>query len=369
MREVLDDIDRWHAAGRRVVIARVVETEGSGPRAPGAAMAVDDTGEVSGSVSGGCVEGAVVTEALRLLAGERDQGVVSFGYSDEDAFAVGLTCGGTVHVFLELSSRWAVSGHPIYEALARALRTRRPIALATIVGGPGIGTKLIIESGIDAIGTLGDAQLDRAVETNAFEDLGAGTTSVRRYGAHGEAGSAEVTVFIESFVEAPVMVILGAVEFSAALARVAKVVGYRVVVCDARTTFATDQRFPMADEVVNEWPDRYLSSIADTLGPRDAVCVLTHDNKFDVPAIREALRTEVGYVGALGSRRTHERRLGLLVEAGIGEQDLERLHAPIGLDIGASTPEETAIAVCAEVIAARTGHSGRSLRETSGTIH
>ena len=219
------------------------------------------------------------------------------------------------------------------------------------------------------LGTLGDDDLDRVVGRDAQGELEAGLTSVRHYGEHGEAREETVSVFIESFAPPPRMVIFGAVDFTRALANVAKVLGYRVVVCDARAVFATRQRFPMADEVVNEWPDRYLEKFGARLGPRDVVCVLTHDAKFDVPAIVGSLATDVGYLGAMGSRQTHARRIERLREAGVDDAGLARLMAPIGLDIGARTPEETAISICAEIIATRTGRRAQSLRDSDGPIH
>ena len=258
---------------------------------------------------------------------------------------------------------------PVFRALERALRARRPVALATLIDGERLGAKLLVEPGSATLGTLGDSRLDASVERDAAADLASGKAATRGYGAHGEPGGAAVVVFVESFVAPPLMVILGAVDFTAALAIVAKAIGYRVVVCDARAPFATTQRFPMADEVVNVWPDRYLSSIGETLGPRDAVCVLTHDKKFDVPAIAAALSTQVGYLGVLGSRRTHERRLPLLAEAGVDEEGLARVHAPIGLDLGSRTPGETAVVICAEIIAARSGRDARRLRDTDTPIH
>ena len=182
-------------------------------------------------------------------------------------------------------------------------------------------------------------------------------------------GSAVVSVFIESFAPPPHMVIFGAVDFTAALARAAKLLGYRVTVCDARAVFATPQRFPMADQVVNDWPDRFLATIGDSLGQRDAVCVLTHDTKFDVPTIAGAVRTNVGYLGAMGSRRTHEQRIERLREAGLTDVELARVRSPIGLDVGARTPEETAVSICAEIIALRTGRAGPPLSTTTGAIH
>lgn len=257
----------------------------------------------------------------------------------------------------------------IYESLRDALRAGEPVALATVVEGPHLGAKLLVRPNGEVIGSLGDADLDRVVARDARGELEAGLTSTRHYGVHGEARERVVHVFIESFALPPRMIIFGAVDFTAALARVAKVLGYRVIVCDARAVFATVQRFPMADEVVNDWPDRYLAKVGDELGPRDAICVLTHDHKFDVPAIAAALKTRAGYLGAMGSRRTHEGRTARLVDAGVAPEDVARVMSPIGLDIGARTPEETAISICAEIIALRTGRKAGSLRDTAGPIH
>ncbi|HZJ26779.1 MAG TPA: XdhC/CoxI family protein [Acidimicrobiia bacterium] len=259
---------------------------------------------------------------------------------------------------------------PGYDALRAELDAERPVALATIVEGATVGAKLLVRPGRPVSGSLGPADLDRVVTRDTEAELAAGLTSLRHYGAHGEARADAVSVFIESFVPPPRMVIFGAVDFTAALGRVAKVLGYRVVVCDARAVFATAQRFPMADEVVCEWPDRYLTAVGPTLGPRDAICVLTHDAKFDVPAIVSALRTEVGYLGAMGSRRTHAARAERLREAGVTVAQLARVMAPIGLDIGSRTPEEAAVAICAEIIAVRTGRTTAGpLRDGSGAIH
>jgi len=257
----------------------------------------------------------------------------------------------------------------VFEELRDALRGREPVALATVVEGPSIGAKLLVRPGAAPTGSLGNADLDRVVTRDALGELEAGLTSTRHYGARGEARERDVSVFIESFALPPRMIIFGAVDFTAALAKVAKVLGYRVTVCDARAVFATVQRFPMADEVVNDWPDRYLAKVGDDLGPRDAVCVLTHDHKFDVPAIAAAAKTRVGYLGAMGSRRTHESRNLRLREAGVAEPDIARVMSPIGLDVGARTPEETAISICAEIIATRTGRRAQSLRDTAGPIH
>jgi xanthine dehydrogenase accessory factor len=257
----------------------------------------------------------------------------------------------------------------IYEMLRDALRAEQPVALATVTAGSSIGAKLLVQPGSAAVGSLGDPDLDRVVARDARGELESGLTTTRHYGVHGEAREHEVSVFIESFAPPPRMVIFGAVDFTAALVKAGKLLGYRVTVCDARAVFATRARFPDADDVVNDWPDRHLAKIGPDLGARDAVCVLTHDAKFDVPALVGALDTDAGYIGAMGSRRTHADRVVRLRDAGVGDDAIARVMAPIGVDIGARTPEETAIAICAEIIALRTGRPAPSLRDTDGSIH
>ena len=263
-----------------------------------------------------------------------------------------------------------MSAPSLYDDLAAAVRADQPAALATVIAGPGAGGKLLVRPGVAPVGTLGDPDLDRVVARDALGELAAGTTAVRHYGEHGEAREAVVAVFVESFAPPPRMLVFGAVDFTAALVKVAKVLGYRVTVCDAREVFATRARFPQADEVVVDWPDRLLAQVGPTLTARDVVCVLTHDAKFDVPAVVAALRTDVGYIGAMGSRRTHADRVKRLLEAGVDHAALGRIRAPVGLDIGARTPEETAVSICAEIIAQRTGRAdARPLRDTEGPIH
>jgi len=258
----------------------------------------------------------------------------------------------------------------LYEELAAAIRAEEAVALATVIAGPGQGGKLLVGPGRTPAGSLGNADLDRVVVRDALGELAAGTTVVRHYGEHGEARETVVAVFVESFAPPPQMLVFGAVDFTAALVRVAKVLGYRVTVCDAREVFATRARFPQADEVVVDWPDRLLRRLGGGLTARDAVCVLTHDAKFDVPALVAALATDVGYIGAMGSRRTHAERIARLEEAGVDAASLFRIRAPIGLDIGARTPEETAVSICSEIIAQRTGrHDARPLSDTEGPIH
>jgi xanthine dehydrogenase accessory factor len=266
----------------------------------------------------------------------------------------------------------------MFNELRDAIVAQQPVALATIVraGDPTVvGLKLLLRPNEAAVGSLGGPELDRIVARDGLAELEVGRTGVRHYGPQGqgnydaEAADA-VHVFVESFAPPPQMIIFGAVDFTAALAKVAKVLGYRVTVCDARRTFATAKRFPMADDVMVKWPGDLLNEIGATLTARDAVCILTHDPKFDVPAIAGALGTNVGYIGVMGSRKTHERRTLRLVEEGItAPEDIERIMAPIGLDIGARSPEETAISICAEIIARRTGRAAPSLREGSGPIH
>jgi xanthine dehydrogenase accessory factor len=257
----------------------------------------------------------------------------------------------------------------LFDGLAAAIADELPAALASIVEGPGAGSKLLVTPDVPARSTIADADLARVVQRDTEAAMHSGLTSVRHYGPQGQANEDSVMVFIEAFAPPPRMVIFGAVDFTAALVRVAKVLGYRVTVCDAREVFATSARFPLADEVVVDWPHRHLGRVGGDLGPRDAVCVLTHDPKFDVPAITAALDTDVGYLGAMGSRRTTAEREARLRAEGVSDEQLRRVMAPIGLDLGARTPEETAVSICAEIIALRTGRRPPSLRETAGPIH
>jgi xanthine dehydrogenase accessory factor len=264
----------------------------------------------------------------------------------------------------------------LYDELATAIRDHRSIALATVIDGPGVTGKLLVRADGTIGGSLGDAELDRVVARDALAELEAGRSGVRHYGPAGQTTPEDlvdtpvVRVFVESWSPPPQMWIFGAVDFTAALAKVAKVLGYRVTVCDAREIFATRRRFPMADEVRVTWPGPMFDERGDTLTARDAVCILTHDPKFDVPAVQGALATRVGYVGVMGSRTTHAKRMERLADVGVTDQaDLDRLMSPIGLDIGARTPEETAISICAEIIARRTGAMAPSLRDGAGPIH
>ncbi|MGH2963307.1 MAG: XdhC family protein [Solirubrobacterales bacterium] len=353
----------WLADGRRVVAATLVERIGSAPLDPGAEMLVDDHGRIEGSVTGGCVEGALVEEARRILDGGESR-LVTYGISEEEAAGVGLMCGGTVHVFLhELGE---AAREPLAET-RRAIAAGRPAALATLLDGEDAGAKLaVLEDRV--AGSLATTELlDRTVEREARGLVEQGLSLVRRYSAAGEVMGAELRVYIQAFASPPSMVIFGAIDFSAAVARLGRELGFAVTICDARAPFVESPRFSETAEVVVDWPDRHLEG--RELGPRDVVLVFTHDPKFDQPALVSALRSGAGYVGALGSRRTHAHRIERLRAAGVAEEMLNRVHAPCGLDIGARTPAETAVSILAEVIAVRTRRSGASLRETSGPIH
>ncbi len=370
MRDILDPVLKWWTAGDTFGLATVVRTFSSAPREPGAALAVSGGGEVVGSVSGGCVEGAVY-ELAREVAASGQPVLQTYGISDDDAFAVGLTCGGIIDIFVQPVDRehFAELGR-----VAAAVRADQPVAVATVIDGPGkVGARRVIWPADDPArppepGTLGAGdRLDQAVDDDARGMLAQGVTAVRRYGPDGERRRDELGVFVQSFAPPPRMLVFGAIDFAAAVARAGKFLGYRVTVCDARPVFATAARFPEADEVVTDWPHRYLSGI--TVDERTVICVLTHDPKFDVPLLEVALRTPAAYIGAMGSRRTHEDRLARLREVGLTEAELARLRSPIGLDLGARTPEETAVAIAAELIQLRWGGTGMPLTGTTGRIH
>lgn len=363
MRDILGELRRWQAAGTRHALATVVAVSDSAPRPPGTSMAVDDTGEVVGSVSGGCVEGAVYDVAQSVLA-SGEPSLQTYGYSDDDAFAVGLTCGGVITLFIEPVDPAA---DPLVNEVLAAVAAEQPVAVATVISGAGtVGAKLAVWPDRVA-GTLGATGLDVAVVADARGLLEQGQTGERHYGAHGERRMEDVTVFVQSFAPPPRMLVFGAIDFAAAVARIGVFLGYRVTVCDARPVFATARRFPEAHEVVVEWPHRYLARTP--VDRRTVICVLTHDPKFDVPLLVVALRTHAAYVGAMGSRRTHSDRLARLREIGLTDAELAGLASPIGLDIGARTPEETAVSIAAEITQHRWGGTGRPLTETAGEIH
>ncbi|MFE9249754.1 XdhC family protein [Streptomyces sp. NPDC007088] len=365
MLDIADVLHGWARQGRAFAVATVVSVTGSAPRRPGAALAVDENGSVTGSVSGGCVEGAVY-ELCRQALGDGRTVLERFGYSDEDAFAVGLTCGGVIEVLV-------TPVRPGQEPYARALETAAgggTTALARIVDGPPelLGAALTVDAGgRSGDGFGGPGALDRTARREAAALLAAGRTGRVTIGADGSRCGRPVTLLVESSVPPPRLIVFGAIDYAAALVRAGAFLGYRVTVCDARPVFATPERFPGADEVVVEWPHRYLGATATD--ERTVLCVLTHDAKFDVPLLRIALRLPVAYVGAMGSRRTHLDRLRRLRAEGMTETELARLRSPIGLDLGASTPEETALSIAAEIVAVRNGGTGAPLTGAHRPIH
>lgn len=344
-------------------MATVVRTWRSAPRPAGASMLVSDEGEAVGSVSGGCVEGALFDLGQQVVADGSPQ-FETYGVSDDEAFAVGLTCGGILEVFVE---RVDANTWPELDGVHASVQREEPVAVATIVRGPHfVGRHLVVRPD-HTEGSLGTSRLDDTVREDAIGMLAAGRTGFLHYGPEGERLGEGLDVFVASFAPPAQMFVFGAIDFSAALVRVGKLLGYRVTVCDARPVFATHKRFPEADEVVVDWPHRWLEQ--QQVDSRTVIAVLTHDPKFDVPALIVALRTGAGYVGAMGSRRTHDDRLVRLKEAGLTDGELSRLHSPIGLDLGARTPEETAISIAAEIVQARWGGTGQHLAGTDGPIH
>lgn len=376
MREITPQLRELLRAGTPFALATVVGVRGSAPRGPGAAMAVAADGRVVGSVSGGCVEGAVYEAATEVLASGEAR-TETYGISDGDAFAVGLTCGGTLEILIRPYGAEPHDGPaatPGLLDLLDAVERGEPVAVATVTAGSApLGAQLVIRTGTGTgtgapDGSLGHPWLDSAVADDARGLLAQGTPAVRRhYGARGQRRMDDVAVFIQAFRPPARMLVFGAIDYAAATARMGAFLGYRVTVCDARPAFATPERFPAADEVVRAWPHDYLARTE--VDERTVVCVLTHDPKFDIPLVLAALRTPAGYVGVMGSRRTHEDRLARLREEGVSEADLARLASPIGLDLGARTPEETAVSIAAEIIATRWGGTGRRLSELSGGIH
>lgn len=370
MRDVLPELLAWWEAGETVGVGTVTATFRSAPRPAGASMLVGPDGSAVGSVSGGCVEGAVYDLAQSVVT-SGEPVLERYGVSDDDAFAVGLTCGGILDVFVEKVSR---ATFPELGEIAADVEAGRPVALATVVEHPDPswrGRRLVVRPD-SAVGSLGSARADDAVHDDVLGLLAAGHNATLTYGPDGERRGEGMRVFVWAFAPKPRLLVFGAIDFAAAVARVGSFLGYRVTVCDARPVFATASRFPDADEVVVDWPHRYLAAQAeaDAIDPRTVITVLTHDPKFDVPLLEVALRLpQVAYVGAMGSRRTHDDRMARLEEAGLTDDELARLSSPIGLDLGARTPEETAISIAAEIIAGRWGGTGERLGATHGRIH
>jgi len=336
MRDVLGDIARWHSRGEQAALATVVASRRSAPRPVGAKLAMSESGELAGSVSGGCVEGDVVEHAREVLAGAPPR-LVSYGIPDDFAFSVGLPCGGEIDVFVELADRGLIE--QVRTLLDEDLRG----VLFTVIGGDGLGAR-----------------------TLALEDEPAADEALRRGRSHvQEAGG--TMVFVDVFGPPPRLLVFGAVDTAEELCRAAKRLGWQTIVADARGRFATAERLPSADEILVAWPEEVLARVQP--GRDTAVVVLTHDDKFDLPTLAGALETDAFYIGAIGSRRNQARRRELLLEAGLTEAQLERISGPCGLDIGAETPAETALSILAEILARRSERAGGPLRDGAGRIH
>jgi xanthine dehydrogenase accessory factor len=370
MRDVLSALMTDWQEGNTAGLATVVRTFKSAPRPAGAAMLVSAGGEAVGSVSGGCVEGAVYELATQVMA-DGQPVLVRYGISDDDAFAVGLTCGGILDVFVEPVSQQTFEQ---LEAVREDIEASRPVGVATVIEHPDpgwLGRHLVVRPhGFE--GTLGSDRASQAVGDDTLGLLAAGRNTTLMYGPDGQRRGEGLRVFFASFAPSPRMLVFGAIDFAAALARLGTFLGYRVTVCDARPVFATPARFPDVDEVVVAWPHRYLSEqlAQGMVDERTVICVLTHDPKFDVPLLEVALRgRRLAYIGAMGSRRTHHDRMARLSRAGLSDEELSRLHSPVGLDLGSRTPEETAVSIAAEIIAQQWGGSGEPLGILTDRIH
>ncbi len=374
MREVLPELMSWWRDGTTIGVATVVGTWRSAPRQAGASMLVGPDQSVVGSVSGGCVEGAVYDLAQEVVADGQPM-LQRYGVSDDDALAVGLTCGGILDVFVEKVSQ---ETFPQLGGVAEDIEAGRPVAVATVVEHPDpawLGRRLILRPegvGIPLEGDLGSKRAQAAVADDVRGLLASGSSELLTYGPEGQRRGEGMRVFCATYAPRPRMLVFGAIDFAAAVARLGSFLGYHVTVCDARPVFATVSRFPGADEVVVDWPHRYLrvQAEAGAIDARTVMCVLTHDPKFDVPLLEVALRLpDVAYIGAMGSRRTHDDLMKRLRAAGLTDEEMAQLSSPIGLDLGARTPEETAVSIAAEIIAVRWGGGGGRLAGLEGRIH
>jgi xanthine dehydrogenase accessory factor len=353
----------WLREGRRVAAGLLVEVEGSSPLDVGASMYIDDQGGIEGSITGGCVEGAVAAAAMEMLEAGGPPQLVTYGISDELAGTVGLMCGGIVHIFIH---ELRPEHHEAVLADLQSTIDHTPAGLVTLLDGEGAGAKLFVD-GERTLGTLGQGELlDKNAAREAQGLLAEGRSSLRDFGTDGASLGSGLRVYNSIQAEPPRMVVFGAIDFSSALAPLAKGLGYRVTIADPRSAFLQSRRFSAAAETEVGWPDAVLDGVE--LGPRDAVLIFTHDPKLDVPAVQAALKTGAGYIGALGSRNTTADRNRRLRDVGVTDEQIDRIFAPCGLDIGASTVEETAVAVLAEIIAHRAGRHGMPLREAHGPI-
>ncbi|WP_138846148.1 XdhC family protein [Rhodococcus pyridinivorans] len=363
MREVVDQVAAWQDVGTNCAIATIVAASGSTPLPAGTMMAFSAEGSVVGNISSGCVE-----SDLYHIAAEVMQTSVAtlrrYSIDDDEAGGLGLMCGGSIEVLVQPADIHALPGIAL---LQQALAADEPVVVATVItDGPTLGRSMVVTVRSRA-GSCGTPPLDESVARQAEHQLGTATTTTFTFGEDGECAESTLTVFTSSIAQPPHLLVIGAVDFAGALVRTGKTLGYKVTVCDARPVFATAARFPEADEIVVEWPHQFLENAAIT--NNTIICVLTHDPRFDVPVLEVALRSPAGYIGVMGSRRTHDDRMRRLRDAGVTQAELGRLRSPLGLDLGATTPEETAISILAEVIALRRGGTGRPLQDCRGPIH
>ena len=347
MREVLQDIERWRARGERFALATVVATRRSAPRPIGAKLAVSESGEMAGSVSGGCVENDVYGHACEVLGGARPQ-TLTYGISNDLAFSVGLPCGGEIDVYVEESPTELV------ERLLGTVEREERAVLFTVVEGESLGAELLVTEDGERFGE-GPDELPSLVD------------GLLRGGRNQLIELDQRKVFAELFGPPPRLLVIGAVDTAEALCRAAKTLGWHTIVADARGKFATKERIPSADELLVAWPEDALEQVRPDY--QTAVVVLTHDDRFDIPALKHSLATEAFYIGALGSRRNQSRRRERLLEEGLEEGELDRIAGPCGLDVGAETPAETALSILGEILARRAGRSGGALKEAAGRIH
>ena len=361
MRDILLDVERWLGEGKAVAVATIIKTWGSAPRSIGSKMAVCSDGAMAGSVSGGCVESAVVQEALGVLKAGKPKRL-HYGVTDKDAWEVGLACGGEIDLWVEPLAPWQVrsaGGASPFEVLVQAVRDERPVVRAVVLrGGDLLGDEsAVFPWGAEPAGSMPDGLWEQ-VQAEAQRLLGGGVPETRLHTVKGE----QIEVFYDLMLPAPTLVIIGGVHIGIELARQAKLLGFRVVVVDPRRAFGNAERFPMADSVLQAWPAEALASFG--LNPSVAVAAVSHDPKIDDPALIAALRSPAFYVGALGSAEINRQRAARLKEAGLTAKELSRLRAPIGLDLGGRAPAEIALAVMAEIVAVRAG-SALSSREST----
>jgi xanthine dehydrogenase accessory factor len=342
MRELLPEIERWRQVGKQIAVATIVQVYGSALRPLGAKMACTSAGDIAGSVSGGCIEGAVYEEAQKVMKHGQPK-LLEYGVADESAWEVGLACGGTIQV-------WVESLAPeIYATLKQCLDAGHLVALATIIAGPGTGNNLFVWPDGRTQGELGSAELTEQVVRYAAERLAAYDPGRATF----EVNDEPVDVFVEVFTPLPRLVIVGAVHIAIPLVTFAKTLGFRTIVVDARSAFATRERFPHADDLIVEWPSTAMSRL--NLDEAAYVVIVTHDDKLDLPALQAALASPARYIGILGSATAHAKRVLSLRQLGLTDQQLGRIRAPIGLDVGAVGPEEIALSIMAEVVAVRHG--------------